>query len=95
MPKHQTPASAAGEWMSKIADLFASPEKGLDQVKKRVQADLEKLKRSQEVAANLYVSAEAGFKKDLEELGIRGEAQKEYLAIKGRVGKAGNGKENF
>ena len=42
------------------------------------------LKRFQvgtDVAASLYASAESGFKKDLEELGIQGDAQKEHLEL--------------
>jgi len=83
MPTPQGKASVTETWMNRLTDLLASPDKNLDQVKKSVKADLEKLKREREVgsiAITLYSSAENGFKKDLEEVGVMGDAQKEYLA---------------
>ena len=77
MTEAKTPASAGMEW---ISNLLGSTDKNLDQVKKSVQTDLDKLKKGTDVAANLYVSAENGFKMDLDEIGIHGDAQKTYLA---------------
>ena len=70
-----------GEWLDKISDLFRDVDMNLDQVKKSVKDDLSKLREmtGESLAANLYLSAEEGLKKDLEELGIYGEAQKEHL----------------
>jgi|GEM_PF-2877235 len=81
MTLNQPTPAFGGEWFSKATELLGSTDKNLDQVKKSVQADLDKLKKSTDTAASLYVSAEAGFKKDLDEVGIRDDAQKEYLAL--------------
>jgi hypothetical protein len=71
------------DWMGKIASFFEETDTSLDQVKTAVQKDLDKLKRSRDLknlAANLYATAEAGFKKDLNEIGVRGkEAQEEFI----------------
>lgn len=70
------------ELLGKLTDIFSKTDKGLDQVKKSVQEDLNSLKREknfENLATNLYWSALEGFVKDLEELGIYGEQQTEYL----------------
>lgn len=77
----KTPGS---EWLDKISDMFGDADKNLDQVKKSVKGDLDTLKKSkdlQNLAANLYLSAEKGFRKDLEELGITGDKQNEYVTL--------------
>ena len=77
-------ASGGNEWLDKISDLFGDADKNLDQVKKSVQGDLDTLKKSKDLnslAANLYLAAEKGFKTDLTELGIIGEAQTPYIAM--------------
>lgn len=83
MAKSKTASPAKGTWIDKISDLFGDVDKNLDQVKKSIHDDLSKLKKEKEfesLAANLYLSAEEGFKKDLEELGITSEEdQKAYL----------------
>ncbi|MFH0837773.1 MAG: GDSL-type esterase/lipase family protein [Patescibacteria group bacterium] len=84
MSANKTPSSFGGEWLDKLSDLFSDTDKNLDQVKKSIQDDLKELRKSGELeslSASLYLSAENGFKKDLEEIGITGEAQKEYLAL--------------
>lgn len=72
-----------GELLDKISEWFGQTDTGLDQVKKSVMEDLDDLKKKQglkDLAANLYLSAEEGFKTDLDELGITGdEAQKQYV----------------
>ena len=76
--------STAMEWMDKISDLMGNADKGLDQVKKSIQSDLEKLRGEsnlESLSVNLFQKAEAGFKKDLYELGVPKNAQAEYLKL--------------
>ena len=82
-PREAKPSTSfGGEWMNKIADLFGSADKNLDQSRNFTPAELEALKKSTNTATSLYAAFEKKFKKDLEEDGVQGdEAQKPYLAI--------------
>jgi len=54
----------------------------MDQIKKSILSDLDNLKSEtnlNDLVKNFYQSAESGFKTDLDEINIRGQAQEEYL----------------
>ena len=65
---------SAGEWLKK-----SDPK--LDQIKEAVSKDLESLKKGQDISAALKETMLKGFKVDLDELGISGKAQDEYVAL--------------
>lgn len=76
--------SPGSQWLDKISDMFGDADKNLDQVKKSIKGDLDTLKKSKDLnslAANIYLSAEKGFRTDLNELGVTGEAQAPYIAM--------------
>ncbi len=70
--KGNHPSKSLG-FLNKISDMMHPADARLDQIKKSIHADLEVLKRqsnSKHLAIHLYQSAEEGFAKDLDELGI-------------------------
>ena len=78
------PLSGDSEFMSTLSRFFEKADKRFDQIAKTVKKDREELKKEgnlERLAANLYASAEKGFKKDLRENRVEGEIQKPYLAI--------------
>lgn len=68
-----------GKFSDMLSGLFETTDPKLDQIKKSIKK-LSKEGKLGNLAANLRLAAEDGFKKDLDEIGISGNAQKTYLA---------------
>lgn len=74
------------ELLGKVSDFFGKADKGLDKTQERYNEEKEKREKLKkkgklaELASSYHDAVLAGFKEDLEEIGISGEAQAQYLA---------------